>query len=145
MKTHTFKGEPIRGLKFYELLMESTEFTSELGKVTLNSGKMESELIQLLKRNNITNKFQKSTLGTLIRIAHENKILTDNEVKSFQLITKQRNYLTHNIYALLNYQIDETILEREDLLDSDVHTYVERAWVLNDNLKGLTETIKQMK
>jgi len=145
MKTHTFKGEPIRGLKFYELLMESTEFTSELGKITLNSGKMESELIQLLKRNNISGKFQKSTLGTLIRIAHINKILTDNEIKSFQLITKQRNYLIHNIYALLNYQIDETILEREDLLDSDVHTYFERAWVLNDNLKGLTEIIKQMK
>jgi hypothetical protein len=55
------------------------------------------------------------------------------------------NYLTHNIYALLNNQIDETILEREDLLDSDVHTYTERAWVLNDNIKGLTEIIKRMK
>ena len=140
-----YKGEPIKGLKFYELLMKSTEFTSELGKVTLNSGKLESELILLLKRKNITGKFQKLTLGTLIGIAHKNELLTDNQIKSFQVISKQRNYLTHNIYSLLNYQIDETILEREDLLDSDVNTYIERAWVLNDNLKGLTEIIEQMK
>ena len=145
MNSTVYNGEPTKGLRVYELLMESTEFTSELGKVTLNSGKMEAELILLLHRHNVKGKFQKATLGTLIRVSHENELLTDNEVLSFKLISKQRNYLTHNIYALLNYQIDETILEREDLIDSDVQTYIERAWVLNDNLKGLTEIIKRMK
>ncbi len=145
MKLTVYSEEPTKGLQFYELLMESAEFTSELGKVTLNSGRMEAELILLLNRHNVKGKFQKSTLGTLIRVAHENKLLTDNEVLSFKLISKQRNYLTHNIYALLNYQIDETILERKDLLDSDLHSYIERAWVLNDNLKGLIEIIKRMK
>lgn len=145
MNSIVFKGEPTKGLNFYRLLMESIEFTSELGKVTLNSGKLEAELILLLKRNNVKGKFNKATLGTLIRISYENKLLTDNELSSFKLISKQRNYLTHNIYALLNCQIDETILEREDLLDSDVHTYIERAWVLNKNLKGLAEIIKHIK
>lgn len=145
MNLTVFKGEPAKGLKFYELLMESTEFTSEMGKLTLNSGKLEAELILLLNRNNVEGKFNKASLGNLIRISYENKLLTDNELLSFELISKQRNYLTHNIYALLNYQIDETILERENLLDSDVHTYIERAWVLNDNIKGLTEIIKRMK
>ena len=145
MNSTVFKGEPTKGLKFYELLTESIEFTSELGKVTMNSGKLEAELILLLNRNNLVGKFNKAPLGTLVRISHENKLLIDNELISFELISKQRNYLTHNIYALLNNQIDETILEREDLLDSDVHTYTERAWVLNDNIKGLTEIIKRMK
>ena len=104
MNSKVHNGEQTKGLRFYELLMESTEFTSELGKVTLNSGRMEAELILLLDRHKVEGKFKKSTLGTLIRVAHENKLLTDNEVLSFKLISKQRNYLTHNIYALLKYQ-----------------------------------------
>ncbi len=139
-----YKGEPTKGLKFYDLLIESTEFTAELGKVTLTSGRLEAELILLLRRNNVNGNFQKSTLGALVKTAHENNLLTNNEVSAFKMITDQRNYLTHNIYALLNYQIDETILEREGLLDSDVHTYIERAWVLNENIAGLTEIVKEM-
>lgn len=100
MSSIEFKGEPTKGLNFYKLLMESIEFTSELGKVTLNSGKLEAELILLLKRNNVKGKFNKATMGTLIRISYENNLLTDNELSSFNLISKQRNYLTHNIYAL---------------------------------------------
>lgn len=145
MNSTVFEGESTKGLKFYDLLMESTEFTSELGKVTMNSGKLEAELILLLNRNNVEGKFNQATLGSLIRISHQNKLFTDNELLSLELIAKQRNYLTHNIYALLNYQIDESILVREDLLDSDVLTYIEWAWVLNDNIKGLTEIIKRMK
>ena len=83
MNLTVFKGEPAKGLKFYELLMESTEFTSEMGKLTLNSGKLEAELILLLNRNNVEGKFNKASLGNLIRISYENKLLTDNELLSF--------------------------------------------------------------
>ena len=55
----------------------------------------------------------------------------------------QRNYLTHNIYSLFIDLLDETILEKNKLLDSDVHTYIERAWQLKKNLIALTEIIQE--
>lgn len=56
-------------------------------------------------------------------------------------IKDQRNYLAHNIYALFSGLIEETILERSGLLDSDVATYTDRAWQLQDNLNGLADII----
>ena len=41
-----------------------------------------------------------------------------------RIISKQRNFITHNIYALFIDQLDETILEKNNLLDSDVHLYI---------------------
>jgi hypothetical protein len=76
------------------------------------------------------------------RIADENKLLYVNENLIFKQISKQRNYITHNIYALFSDLIDETIMEKEKLLDSDVHLYTERAWQLRDNLNGLSDVIK---
>lgn len=137
------KGESTNGLEFYNLLMESVEFTSELGKVALVSGKLEAEFIALLTRKNIEGNYTRATLGTLIKKAEESNLLEQNEIQAFKLLSKQRNYLTHNIYALFNYQIDETILERENLLDSDVHLYLERAWQLKENIEDLTDTIKR--
>ena len=68
------------------------------------------------------------------------KKLIDHNIIDHLIIAKiQRNYLTHNIYALLTDLIDETILERKDIIDSDVHTYVERASQLKENLTTLAE------
>jgi hypothetical protein len=53
----------------------------------------------------------------------------------------QRNYLTHNIYALFVGLIEETRLERSNLIDTDVETYIERAWQLRENLVGLAEVV----
>jgi hypothetical protein len=47
-----YKGKPTKGLEFYELLIQSENFTSELGKVTLSSGKLKVELIILLTKSN---------------------------------------------------------------------------------------------
>lgn len=138
-----YRGEPAQGIKFYNLLMESDEFTSELGKVALASGKLEAELILYFYRNRVIGNYEKATLGTLVRIGKENNLLDSNLIISLKQITKQRNYLSHNIYALFTNLIDETIVERENLLDSDVHLYFERAWQLKENLNGLAEIIKQ--
>ncbi|WP_452225927.1 hypothetical protein [Lacinutrix cladophorae] len=110
--------------------MNSEEFTSELGKVALASGKLEAELIIFLTQNGVRGNYIKATLGTLIRIGKDNKLFDQNMVISLELITKQRNYITHNIYALFTNLIDETILEKNNLLDSDVHLYTESAWQL---------------
>jgi len=137
-----YKGKPSKGIEFYNLLNQSEEFTSELGKVALASGRLEVEFILYLTRNNVKGNYKKATLGTLIRIANENKLLSENENLIFKQISKQRNYITHNIYALFSDLIDETIMEKEKLLDSDVHLYIERAWQLRDNLNGLSDVIR---
>jgi hypothetical protein len=138
-----YKGESTDGLELYNLLMESVEFTSELGKVALASVKLEAEFIALLTRKNVKGNYTKATLGTLIKKAEESNLLDQNEIQAFKLLSKQRNYLTHNIYALFNGQIDETILERQNLLDSDVYLYQERAWQLKENIEDITDIIKR--
>jgi hypothetical protein len=140
-----YKGEPTNGVKFYKLLMDSDEFTSELGKVALASGKLEAELILFLKRKNITGKYDKATLGTLIKLASKNKLIDNNMSMALKQISIQRNYITHNIYSLFIDRLDETILEKENLLDSDVHLYTERAWLLKKNIDGLADIIKNEK
>lgn len=138
-----YKGEPSKGIEFYNLLNQSEEFTSELGKVALASGKLESELILLLSRNEINGNYKKGTLGILIKIANENNLFNENEKIAFKMISKQRNYITHNIYALFTDLIEETVLEKENLLDSDVHLYIERAWQLRESLNDLADIIKR--
>ena len=139
-----YKGEPAIGIKFYQLLSESKEFTSELGKIILASGKLESELIQFLIRNKIDGDFSKMTLGKLILIANKNKLLFNNELLSLKSLSKKRNYLSHNIYSLFSDLIDESILEKYNLLDSDVHLYIERASQLAENLNNISNIISAM-
>jgi hypothetical protein len=40
--------------------------------------------------------------------------------------------------------LEETILERDNLVDTDVLLYVERAWQLKENLIDLADIIKRM-
>lgn len=136
------KGKPTKGLEFYNLLNQSENFTSELGKVTLSSGKLEVELIILLTKSNINRNYKKATLGKLIRIANENNLFSNNEKIAFNLILQQRNYITHNIYALFTDLIDETIMEKENLLDTDILLYTERAQQLNENINSLAKIVK---
>ena len=138
-----YKGEPTQGIKFYNLLENSVEFTSELGKVTLASGKLEAELIIYLEQHKVKGKYKRATLGTLIEKIENNELLDRNMIHALRMISKQRNYITHNIYALFIDQLDETILEKNDLLDSDIHLYIERAWQLTENINGIADIIKQ--
>jgi hypothetical protein len=138
-----YKGEPIKGIEFYTLLIESDEFTSELGKVALVSGKLEAELIIFLRHNRIKGNYDRATLGNLIDMAEKNNLLDKSMIIALRDTATKRNYITHNIYALFTDQIDETIMEKSNLLDSDVHLYMERAWQLKENLNSLADLIKK--
>jgi len=138
-----YKGEPSEGVEFYNLLFESDDFSAELGKVTLAAGRLEVELMLFLYRNGVKEKFVGSTLGKLIYIGKKYQLFDSNLAIALDITRKQRNYLTHNIYALLTELIDETILERSNVLDSDVHTYIERAWQLRENLIALADIISK--
>lgn len=137
-----YKGEPTGGVEFYKLLYKSPEFCAELGQVTLASGQLEAELIRLLLRKSVPDAVEGLTLGQLIKTAAKHNVLGQNEIHCLNELCKQRNYLTHNIYALFIELIEETRLERSNLLDSDVHTYIERAWQLKENLVHLAEIVR---
>lgn len=138
-----FKGEPVKGVEFYNLLFKNNEFTSELGKVSLASGRLEAELILFFNRMGVIEKINESTLGWLIKAGKKNNLLDKNLVQSIELVLRQRNYFTHNIYALFTELIDVTILERDNLIDTDVVTYTNYAWQLSDNLENLADLVSR--
>jgi hypothetical protein len=138
-----YKGESIKGVAFYNLLYANEEFCAELGKVALPARILEAELIKFLNRKGIKQNIEKATLRKLISVASKNHNIDINMIVTLKTVRDQRNYLTHNIYTLFLELIDETILERSNLLDSDVHLYIERAWQLKENLNGLADIFEK--
>lgn len=138
-----YKGEQSEGVEFYNLLFESEEFNAELGKVTLAAGRLEAEMILFLNRHGLKKGTSRATLGKLIKIGKDNNLLDNNLTVALEHICRQRNYLTQIIYALFIELIDETVLERSKLLDTDVLTYTDRAWQLRENLFGLADSISK--
>lgn len=135
-----FKGERVTGAEFFKLIAKNEEYCAELGRTILAAGRLESVLRLYLSNNGPTEIQAKATLGYLIKYANDHTLLTDI-VPALEMIKTQRNYLTHNIYDLLMGMIKQTILEGADLLDSDVHTYIERASQLRENLNALADIV----
>jgi hypothetical protein len=138
-----YKGEPSKGIEFFNLLFESDDFNTELGKVALAAGRLEAEIVLYFIRNGIKENVNRLTLGQLVKIGEKSNLLDRNLITALEEISRQRNYLTHNIYALFIELIDETVLERSNLLDTDVLTYIERAWQLRINLIDLADLISK--
>lgn len=129
---------------FFNLLLTDDIFCKELGRVLLLSGKLESILSQYLGKNKIKLSKNKATLGNLINELDKNGLLSSNFKAVLSMMKTQRNYLSHSIYDLLTYQIDETILEREGIIDSDVITYTERVLNLKENILGIIQIIEKL-
>ncbi len=139
-----YEGKSSRGIEFFNLLMDSKEFSQELGQVTLVAGRLEAELIQLYQRKDFTNNFSKSPLGKLIQFGEKNSLLNGNLVEVLKMTCNQRNYITHNIYALFSDMIDETLLSKSDLIDTDVFTYKEKVWETKNNLIHLADIVREI-
>ena len=135
------RGEPITGVEFFNLLDADDGFCAELGRTVLAAGRLESALKRHLAANALGEDTAKATLGSLIDNCRRNSLLT-RRIPALETLLKQRNYLVHNIHALLSDLIEQTILERADLLDSDIVTYTERAWELRNNLNDLAELVE---
>jgi hypothetical protein len=135
-------GGSVDGLQFFELLRADDQFCAELGRVVLAAGRLESALKRTLARNGFARDTGKATLGKLIDFCREKDIIA-KMIPALETLRDQRNYLLHNIHALLSDLIQETILERANLINSDVHTYTERAWQLKENLDGLADLLEQ--
>ena len=138
------KGAPAAGLEFFQLLYEDDEFCKELGRAVLAAGRLESELTQYLNESVADQKIADASLGRLITFARKHQLLT-KMLPVLEMLRDQRNYLSHNIHALLAGVVEETILDRSNLLDSDVDTFTERAWQLKENLNGLADIIRDQR
>jgi len=138
------KGVPAEGLKFFRLLYEDDEFCMELGRALLAAGRLESELTQYLNENVADKEIRQASLGRLIIFAKKHLLLS-KLLPALEILRDQRNYLSHNIHALFAGVVEETILDRSNLLDSDVDTFTERAWQLKENLNGLADIINKQR
>ena len=136
------KGDPVAGLAFFRLLYDDDAFCAELGRAILAAQRLESAIKELLQLNGSAMDTTHATLGRLISFAESEKLLTQM-LPPLRMLRDQRNYLAHNVHALFSGIVEETILERDNLLDSDVDTFTERAWQLKENLNGLAEIIER--
>lgn len=130
---------------FFDLLLRHDAFCKELGVSMLLSSKLESILAEWLGDAQIKISKNKQTLGHLIKLAYENNMISGNLKNVLSLLKIQRNYLAHSIYDLLNFKIDETILERDSLNYADTLLYTERAANLNENLRAIIKVIENEK
>lgn len=133
------KGIPVAGREFFDLLYADNEFCERLGRTMLAAGRLETELKLYLGANLVKYK-EHATLGNLIDLLKKHGLM-EKAQPSLELLKDQRNYLTHNLHALFSGLIEETVLERSNLLDSDIDTFAERAWQLAENLDGLADVV----
>lgn len=133
-----FQGRPVGGTEFFTLLFADDDFCAQLGRAMLAAGRLETALKRYLKTRRPELKFEHANLGALLRLLQKHTLLVKMQ-PALEVLKSQRNYLAH---ALLSEWIEETILERSDLLDSDVSTYCERARQLIENLNGLADIVE---
>jgi hypothetical protein len=132
-------GGPASGKEFFNLLCADNEFCAELGRAMLAAGRLESEFKQLPAANVVASN-EKATLGQLTKLLEKHDLLRKMKPHLEHLST-QRSYLAHSMHALFAELIEETILPRSELLDSDVGLFTERAWQLAANLNALAAII----
>jgi hypothetical protein len=135
--------DTISKAEFYNLLLNSSEFTSEIGTIALMFGELERKLIELIKAKNSDYKFKGKGFKTLIKDALKIKVISYNYWVALDESRAQRNYLIHNIYSLMNDYIGETILEANNLLHQDLDLYIHRAHQLKLNIIHLCSVVNK--
>ena len=136
------KGDPAEGLEFFDLLYADKNFCKEFGRCMLAASRLETKLIAYFMKKKILKKPEKHTLGTLIRLAEKNNML-NQILPAMKVMKNQRNYLTHNLYFLFSGLINETLLPRSDLIDSDVDMFTDRASQLRKEFQTLGNIISK--
>ena len=131
-------GEPLEGVEFFHQLYSHGDFCMHLGKVMLSASRLESELIRYLSAHDVKEKTQRANLGILIRIAKDNDLL-EKMISVLKEVKDQRNYLSHNLHTLFTNLIDESVLPRSELLDSDIDVFTDHTLQLEENLRGLAD------
>ena len=130
-------------LEFFERLYADQEFCSQLGRVTLASGQLESDLRAYLVLRGVSVSERESTLGALTKKLQDHRMLSENGVEILRTLKRQRNYLTHSLFDLFSVRVAETLLPSTGLVPFDVTVFTEKAWELEQNLAGLSEIVEK--
>lgn len=136
--TSNGQGEAVTGAEFFDLLRTDDEFCAEVGRAVMAAGRLESALRRLLHRHAPDSRTTKATLGALINLAEKHNLLK-GMAPALRQIKTQRNYLAHSLHALFSGLVQETMLPRTGLLDSDVAGFTDRAWQLAQEIDGLAD------
>ena len=137
------KGDPAEGLEFFDLLYADKNFCKEFGRCMLAAARLETKLIAYFMKKEILKKPEKHMLGTLIGLAEKHKML-NQILPAMKVMKDQRNYLTHNLYSLFSGLINEALLPRSDLIDSDVDMFTDRASQLRKEFQALGDIISKL-
>lgn len=140
----TIKGEPVDGKTFYKFLSADDEFCRHLGRAVLAAGRLETQLKLYLRAHSIQADTERATLGQLLGLLEQHALLKKMQ-PHIDLLKRQRNFLTHNVHAVLSGLKEDALIgdEVKDLLDSDVDMYGERAWQLAENLNSLADILEK--
>lgn len=125
---------------FYNLLYTNDEFCMELGRVILITEKLESLIKKFLDENDENTQFLESTLGGLIFKLKKHDSLK-NVVPALNMLKNQRNCLIHEIHSYFSGLIENTLIDDENIIDSDVSLFIERAIIIKDNVEGIIKII----
>ena len=136
------RGEPLEGIAFYKELSTDSEFCEYLGKAILAAGRLEGELTLYISNRAQNENTYKANLGRLIRQAKKHSLL-EKMIPHLEDINGQRNEFAHNVFALFTGAVEETLLPRSNLLDSDIDTYTDYACQLVSNLNGLADIVEK--
>ena len=126
-------------LEFFDLLYADAEFCEAMGRATLAAGRFESTLKAFLRFKGVAVPERGASFGWLIGALEKHRYLSENGVRVLRDVKRQRNYLTHSLFDLFAGRIAETVLQRTDLVSPDVGVFAEKAWVLEDNMLGLSK------
>ncbi len=125
----------------YSLLFESEKFASAMGRMTLETGRLEMTLKSFLLNSGIKVDLSKDSLGLLIAKAGSRGLLNTHELTMFNTIRKKRNYLTHNIYSTITEHIADSKAMHPNLIATDVDSYTHQVMELRKNISELINLI----
>ncbi len=140
----TPKGEQVDGKTFFKFLSANDEFCSHLGRAVLAAGRLETQLKLYLRAHSIQADTERATLGQLLGLLEQHALLKKMQ-PHIDTLKRQRNFLTHNVHAVLSGLKEDDLIgdEVKELLDSDVDLYGERAWQLAQNLNNLADILEK--
>ena len=129
--------------EFYRILEQDQEFCSALGSAVLAAGKLESSLREYFLRRGLPDPGGTATLGHLAKKLDEAGLLSTNGREILAVLKTQRNYLAHNLFALFQGRINQTILTVDELIEMDTAYFVEIATQLEEDLNGIAKLVER--
>ena len=117
-----------------------------LGRAMLAASELESSLRAYLIAQGHDVPETRATLGSLTARLAALGLLTENGRSILELMSSQRNHFAHRLFDLLTDRAESPLLPAEHLDQAeigDVGVFVDYAWTLTDNLRGLTDTVNR--